>query len=306
MDGMGGGRVILAGGAGLVGRRLARALLAAGTPVTVLSRRPEGADLPPGAEARPWEALPELLAGARGVVNLAGEGIADRRWNPERKRVLLESRTGPTARIVAALAAAPRRPEVLVNASAIGFYGHRPGLACDETTGAGEGFFPEVCSAWEAAADPARDLGVRVVKLRIGVVLAREGGALPKMALPVRLFLGAPLGGGGQPFPWIHMDDLVGLILACLADPAWEGPVNGTAPGSVSQGDLLRALGRRLHRPILPVPGFLTAAAVRLLLGELAGPMLLEGTTVLPAKALARGFAFRFPTVESALEELYP
>lgn len=303
---MDGKRVILAGGNGLVGRRLARALLDSGARVAVLTRSPQHADLPPGVTAHAWEDLGGLLPEAAAVVNLAGEGIADRRWTAERKRLLRSSRTGATERIVAALQACPARPGVLLNASAIGYYGFRPGLACDEATAAGEGFFPEVCTAWEAAADGAAGLGLQVVKLRIGVVLAREGGALPKMALPVKLFLGAPIGGGQQAFSWIHAADLVALMLACLQQPAWEGAVNATAPHPVSQGEFMRQLGRRLHRPILPVPAWLTRAAVRLAAGELAGPMLLEGTEVLPRKALALGFRFRFPTLHEALEDLCP
>lgn len=303
---MNGKRVILAGGNGLVGRRLARALLERGARVAVLTRAPQRAVLPAGATAHPWEDLGGLLQDAAAVVNLAGEGIADRRWTPERKRLLLTSRTGATERIVAALQASPARPEVLLNASAIGYYGFQPGLACDEASAAGAGFFPEVCTAWEAAADRATGLGLRVAKLRIGVVLAREGGALPKMALPVKLFLGAPLGGGLQAFSWIHLEDLVGLMLACLQEPTWEGAVNATAPHPVSQAEFMRELGRRLRRPILPVPAWLTRAAVRLAVGELAGPMLLEGTEVLPRKALALGFRFRFPTVHEALEDLCP
>jgi uncharacterized protein (TIGR01777 family) len=300
-----GKRVILAGGTGLVGRALTTALLAAGARVEVLTRSPGRVVLPAGAEGHPWEELAGLLADAAAVVNLAGEGIADRRWSPDRKRLLCESRTGPTARIVAAIAASRSRPEVLVNASAIGFYGNRPGSPCDEVCAAGEGFFPELCKAWEAAADPVQDLGVRLVKLRIGVVLAREGGALPKMALPVRLLLGAPLGNGHQAISWIHIADLVGLLLAALGDPGYTGPVNATAPNSISQATFLRALGKRLHRPIFPLPGFLTATAVKVLVGEMAGPMLLEGAEVLPRKALDRGFQFRFPTIDRALEDLF-
>ncbi len=303
---MEGTRVILAGGSGLVGRRLASALLDRGARVAVLSRSPRGAAVPDGASVHGWEDLPGLLEGGAAVVNLAGEGIADRRWTPDRKRILLTSRTGATERIVDALKRVPTRPGVLVNASAIGFYGFRPGLQCDESTPAGEGFFPEVCTAWEAAAEGAAALGVRVVRLRIGVVLAREGGALPKMALPVRLFAGAALGGGAQAFSWIHLDDLVDLLLACLQDPRWVGAVNATAPNPVSQSEFMHQLGRRLHRPILPVPARLTRAAVRLLAGEMAGPMLLEGTAVLPRKALDLGFRFRHPGIAGALEDLLP
>ena len=299
-------RVILIGGTGLVGRRLARALVETGVPIVVLSRSGGGSALPPGVEIRPWDALPALLGDASAVVNLAGAGIGDRRWSPERKRLLWQSRTTSTAGLVAAMAACPSRPPTLLNASAIGYYGDRPGVVCNEASARGDGFLPELCAAWEAEADRARDFGVRVVKLRIGVVLARDGGALPRMALPVRLCAGTAIGSGRQVLSWIHIADLVDLAIAALRDPDFDAPVNATAPGAVAQADFMRALGRRLHRPILPVPGWLTAATARLLAGELAGPLLLEGAEIRPAKALALGFRFRFPTLDSALEDLYP
>lgn len=303
MERLNGRRVVLAGGTGLVGRRLTTALLGAGARVAVLSRTP-GTITQAGAESHSWEALPALAQEAAAVVNLAGEGIGDRRWTADRKRVLRESRILTTTRIAAALSAAPSPPGVWVNASAIGYYGHRPDAPCDEDSPPGTGFLPDLCRAWEAAAGPIP--GVRVVKLRLGIVLAREGGALPRMALPVNFFAGAALGSGAQGFSWIHIEDLADLIMATLLNPAYEGPVNATAPFPVSQQAFMRALGKRLHRPILPVPAFLTAAAVKLLLGEMAEAMLLEGAKVLPKKALAQGFSFRFPTVDQALADLYP
>lgn len=303
MERLNGRLVVLAGGTGLVGRRLTTALLGAGARVAVLSRTPRTITQA-GAEGHPWEALPALVQEAAAVVNLAGEGIGDRRWTAARKRVLRESRILTTTRIAAALSAAPSPPKAWVNASAVGFYGHRPEAPCDEDSPPGTGFLPDLCRAWEAAAGPIP--GVRVVKLRLGIVLAREGGALPRMALPVNGFAGAALGSGAQGFSWIHIQDLADLILAVLLNPAYEGPVNATAPFPVSQQAFMRALGKRLHRPILPVPAFLTAAAVKLLLGEMAEAMLLEGAEVLPKKALAQGFSFRFPTVEQALADLYP
>lgn len=274
--------------------------------MVVLSRSSGGSALPPGLDVRPWDELPFLMADASAVVNLAGAGIGDRRWTPQRKHLLRQSRTATTARLVAAMAACPTRPDAFLSASAIGYYGNRPGGVCDEGSAPGEGFLPELCADWEAEADRALELGVRVVKLRIGVVLAGEGGALPRMALPVRLCAGAAFGDGRQILSWIHIADLVDLVRAALRDPGYAGPVNATAPGAVAQAEFMRALGRRLHRPILPVSGALTAAAARLLVGELAGPLLLEGAEVRPAKALERGFRFRFPTLDSALEDLFP
>jgi hypothetical protein len=297
-------RVVIAGGTGLVGRLLVKRLLEQCLKVQVLSRNPQWAQLPPGAEARPWKDLPELLEGSLAVINLAGEGIADRRWNRTRKNLLLESRVTPTRTIVRTLRQTAHPPSVLVNASAIGFYGALGEAAVDEGQAPGNDFLAQVCQAWEAEADGAKRAGLRVVKLRIGPVLAREGGALPKLALPVRLFAGCALGSGRQGFSWIHIEDLVQLILECLRNPAFEGPINATAPHPCSNAAFTRLLARHLQRPVWPVPGFLTRGPLRLLMGEMAEPMLLGGAFVLPKKALDLGFAFRFPDAAQALKDL--
>jgi uncharacterized protein (TIGR01777 family) len=177
------------------------------------------------------------------------------------------------------------------------------GRVVTEDQPTGKGFLARVCRAWEAAADGAPP-GVRVVKLRLGVVLAREGGALPRMALPVRLFQGAKLGHGQQGLSWIHVEDAVAMILAALRDPAWAGPVNATAPGPVTNETFTRALCRVLRRPMVPVPAFATRAALGLLLGEMAEEMLLAGVFAYPRRAEDRGFSFRFPEVEAALADL--
>jgi uncharacterized protein len=287
--------VVLAGGSGLVGRHLAAALRGMGTRVTVLSRAAG-----PGTQG--WDDLPEALAGADAVINLCGAGIADRRWSAPRKRVLLDSRVGPTERLVRAMGASG----VLVNASAVGFYGNLGDQPADEAQAPGQGFLAELCQRWEAAADVAAAQGVRVVKLRLGVVLARDGGALAKMALPVRLFLGTPLGHGRQGLSWIHVEDLVRLAVEASANPAYAGPVNAVAPWPVSNAAFTRALARRLKRPILPVPAWITRMALGALLGEMGEAMLLEGAYVVPGQAERLGFAFRFARVEDALADLLP
>jgi hypothetical protein len=292
-------RVVLAGGTGLVGRHLSEALLEQGVQVAILSRRPEGT--PHGAS---WDALPGILEGADAVINLAGEGIADRRWTPARKEAILRSRVEATSRLVAALGALPSPRPALINASAVGIYGPMDGRPVDESRPAGKGFLAKVCRQWEAAADGAEPLGVRVVKLRLGVVLARDGGALSKMALPVKLLLGAKLGHGQQGLSWIHVDDLVALILEAASNEAYRGAVNATAPGPLTNESFTRALGRRLHRPIFPVPAFLTRTALGVLTGEMGREMLLEGAFVYPRKAEALGFRFAFPGVEEALADL--
>ena len=297
-------RVVVAGGTGLVGRRLVRALTEQGTQVSVLSRNPERLELPAGAAAQRWERLANLMDGADAVINLAGEGIADQRWSPARKTAILRSRTEATARLVAAMDACTHLPSALVNASAIGYYIPRNELPVDERATAGSGFLTEVCRAWEAEATAESAAGVRVAILRIGVVLAREGGALPKMAHPVRWFAGCKLGTGRQGLSWIHVDDLVAMFIEAARNPAWQGVFNATAPEPLSNEAFTRRIAQRLHRPLLPVPGFLTTAATKLLLGEMAEALLLQGAFVLPAHAQSLGFQFRFPAAETALEDL--
>ena len=296
--------VVVAGGTGLVGGHLVPALLQAGHGVTLLTRAPGRTPLPAGARSASWEDLPGLLEGAGAVVNLCGESIAQGRWSPARKRAILASRLDATARLVQAMAALPQPPQVLVNASAVGYYGPMDGRPVDEAQGPGRGFLADVCRQWEAQADGASALGVRVVKLRLGVVLAREGGALPRLAFPVRIYQGAKLGHGQQGLSWIHIDDLVRLILEAIGNPAYRGPVNATAPMPASNETFTRAVARQLKRPLLPVPGALTRAAVRLLLGQMAQEMLLDGAFVYPRQAERLGFQFRFPGAAEALADL--
>ncbi|HEY3400290.1 MAG TPA: TIGR01777 family oxidoreductase [Geothrix sp.] len=299
-------QVVVAGGTGLVGRALVRALLDQGSPVTVLTRKaqPSNLNLPAGATAHDWSDLPAVLEGVDAVFNLAGEGIADRRWSTARKAAILDSRVQSTARLVAAMRTCAKPPAALVNASAVGFYGSRDQTPIDEAADSGLGFLSEVCRAWEREALAAAPMGIRVARIRIGVVLAREGGALRKMALPVKAYAGCKLGSGRQGLSWIHVDDLVAMLLEAARNPAWEGPFNATAPAPLSNEAFTRLLAQRLHRPLLPVPGFLTTAALKVLLGEMAEALLLQGALVIPARAQALGFRFRFPTAASALEDL--
>lgn len=297
-------RVVVAGGTGLVGRSLVRSLLDQGVRVQVLSRSPHTLHVPAGASAHGWEDLGRLLEGADAVINLAGEGIADGRWTTSRKAALLRSRVDTTTRLVQAMGQCAQPPKALVNASAIGFYIPQGDLAVDERAPAGSGFLAKVCQAWEKAATAATAFGVRVALIRIGVVLASDGGALPKMALPVRWFQGCKLGAGTQGLSWIHIEDLVGMLMTAAAKPAWQGVFNATAPQPLSNEAFTRVLAGHLHRPLLPVPGFLTAFATKLLLGEMAEALLLQGAFVLPARALELGFRFRFLTAEAALADL--
>jgi uncharacterized protein (TIGR01777 family) len=300
-------RVFLVSGAtGLVGRRLVAGLLGDGAVVRALSRDPRAARdaLDPRIRLLGWNGArvpPDAVDGAEAVVHLAGEPIFRGRLSATRRRRIRTSRVDSTrslVKVIGALSPAAR-PEVLVCASAVGFYGDRGDEPLEEDAAPGRGFLAEVCRDWEAAALGAEQHGVRAVALRIGVVLAREGGALALMARPFRLGLGGRLGSGRQWFPWIHADDLVALIRAVARDAAFRGPLNAVAPEPVRNIDLTRALARRLHRPALfPAPAF----ALRAALGELADE-LLGSRRVLPRRALEAGFAFRHAALDGALEE---
>lgn len=296
-------RAVIAGGTGLIGQRLAAELLRRGTAVTILTRDPAGAKIPEGADSRTYAELPSALEGADAVFNLAGASIAGKRWTEAYKRELVDSRVDTTARLVEAMKACAVKPKVLVNASAIGWYGPRGPEPIDEQAGQGPTFLASLCGEWEAAADEAAALGLRVVKLRTGVVLAKEGGALPRMAFPVKIFQGAKLGRGDQGFSWIHIEDLVQMYLAAAQDGSWSGGINATAPQPVSNEAFTKLLGKRLRRPILPVPGFVTAAALKLLVGGMSVE-LLEGAYILPKRAESLRFPFRFPDAASALADL--
>jgi len=295
--------VLVAGGSGLVGTRLCQELQRAGYEVSILSRR-EGTS-PEGIPFVLWSSLNQVIPSAYAVINLAGEGIADKRWSPKRKNAILSSRTDTTTRLVEAYReAGDRRPRILVNASAIGIYGPHDGRPIDEKSSIGEGFLADVCRDWEAAADPVTQLGVRLSKVRIGIVLSRKGGALPKMSLPVRFFQGAKLGDGQQGFSWIHIDDLVSILIHCVENDQYQGVLNATSPFPTTNETFTRLLGKQLRRPILPVPAFVTRFALNLLMGEMAEAMLLKGAFVYPKALQGLGFKFKFERPEGALKDL--
>lgn len=294
--------VLITGATGLIGRRLVAALVGAGHEVTVLTRaRANAAALP--APIRIVTALDQLPDDARidAVVNLAGEPIAEGLWTPTKRRRIIDSRVETTQAVVALIARLRRRPKVLVNGSAIGWYGLRGDETLDETADGRDCFSRTVCVEWEAVAQQAQALGVRVVRLRIGLVLAVEGGALSRMLTPFEFGLGGPFGAGRHWMSWIHLDDLVRLIAHAVATPSLAGAVNGTAPEPVRNLAFARALGRALHRPaVLPAP----AAPLRLALGAFADELLLEGQSVVPTAALASGFRFIHPTLDAALADI--
>ncbi|MGC8762962.1 MAG: TIGR01777 family oxidoreductase [Acidobacteriota bacterium] len=290
-------RVAVTGASGLVGSALVPFLTTGGHWVLRLGRRPRREEGEGLFDPAAGKLEGDRLEGFDAVVHLAGENIAAGRWTPERKEAIRRSRVEGTAILARTLASLRRPPGVLVCASAVGFYGHRPEGEVTEDWGAGEGFLAEVCKEWEAAAEPARKAGIRVVHLRTGVVLSRRGGALARMLPAFRAGAGGPVGSGRQGFPWIALDDLVGLIHFLLFEEV-RGPVNAVAPEAVSQARFARVLGRVLRRPaFLPLP----APAVRLLFGEMGQALLLEGASVRPVRAEAAGFAFQWPSLEEAL-----
>jgi hypothetical protein len=297
--------VVVTGGTGFVGRRLVRALIERGEHPVVLSRRAADPRVPAGATcvawtpeaAGPWGAS---IDGARAVVHLAGEPVVGR-WTAEKKEKIRASRVRSTTEVVAAIRRAKVPPSVLVCASAVGFYGHRDASdEIDESALPGHDFLAGVVQDWESAAEEATALGVRVVRLRIGIVLGDEGGALSQMLTPFRMFAGGPLGNGRQVLSWIHADDVVGLVLLSLDDERARGAMNATAPAPVDMNELSRALGRRLSRPsVFRVPEF----ALRGLFGEGADP-LLTGQRALPRAAERLGYQFRWMSLDAALADL--
>jgi len=301
-------KVVLAGGTGFIGSALIEALLERGDKVILLTRNLHAAQLRWDAkvDARLWNARdpgPWIMAvnGADALINLAGESVAGARWTPERKLALIKSRIDSTRDVVAAISAASERPVVLVNASAVGYYGAEPEGECGEDAPQGSDFLAALCGQWEREARAAEKLEVRVVMARFGVVLGKEGGALAKMLPPFKLGVGGPLGSGRQPFPWIHSDDAVGAILFAIDDAKLSGPVNVAAPGAKTNAEFTKALGRALHRPaFLPAPAF----ALRLALGEMSS-LLLGGQNAPPKKLLERGYKFRHPALDGALASLF-
>jgi uncharacterized protein (TIGR01777 family) len=282
----------MTGATGRLGTLIARALEDRGDDVTVLSRSADkGVAWDPAAGPAPAEAL----SGRDVVVHLAGEDIAQR-WNDAALERIRRSREQGTRNLVAGIAAADPRPRALVSASAVGYYGNRHD-PIDEDAPPGDDVLASICVAWEREAENATDLGLRVARIRTGVVLDRHGGALQKMLPPFRLGVGGPVAGGRQPIPWIHVDDVVGLYLAAIDDERYSGPINATAPTPVSNRELSKALGKALHRPaITPVP----AAAIRLLYGGMA-KLVIDGQRALPRRALELGYQFRHPDLDEAL-----
>ncbi|MGK7873102.1 MAG: TIGR01777 family oxidoreductase [Xenococcaceae cyanobacterium] len=304
-------KVAITGATGFVGSRLVEKLKAEGHQILVFTRNQERAKRIFPASAFPnlevvaylptssgdWQ---QAIAGCDAVVNLAGKPIAEERWTPKRKKEILESRQLGTRKIVEAIAQASSKPNVLINASAIGYYGTSETATFDETSSPGNDFLAQVCKAWEAEAQKVKEAGVRLVIFRFGVVLGKGGGALAKMIVPFQLFAGGSIGSGRQWFSWIHRDDLVNLMVEALKRPDLEGTFNATAPNPVRMTELCQTLGEVMNRPSwLPVPGF----ALEILLGD-GAKVVLEGQQVLPKQTQSMGFQYQYPTLKPALTEI--
>ncbi|WP_310412445.1 TIGR01777 family oxidoreductase [Chamaesiphon sp. OTE_8_metabat_110] len=296
-------KIAIAGATGFVGSRLVEQLQAQGHEVVIFTRSPQQASNRFGRaqivgysplQSGAWQ---ESISGCDAVVNLAGEPIAEKRWTPDHKRTILESRQIGTQKIVEAISQSSVKPSVLINASAIGYYGTSETSKFDETSPAGKDFLAEVCTAWETAAQAVTNTGTRLVILRMGIVLGENGGVLGKMLAPFSAFVGGPIGSGKQWFSWVHRDDVVKLIIQAITDPQMQGVYNATAPNPVTMEVFSQTLGSVMNRPSwLPVPNF----ALEALLGE-GAIVVLQGQQVVPTHTLAQGFDFQYSTIKPAL-----
>jgi uncharacterized protein (TIGR01777 family) len=299
-------KVLVTGASGFIGSALCDSLLARGDSVVALSRDPERArSSNPGVAWHAWEPTLERPAASAfesvdAVVNLLGEKI-NQRWTDESKQRIFESRRTGTHNLVGTIAALEKKPRVLVNQAAIGYYGDRGEAMVDESSPPGEGFDSEVVQAWEAAAREVEPSGVRLVIVRSGHVLDAGDGLLAQLLTPFRLGVGGPLAGGGQYMSWIHIDDEVGILLWAIDNEKVRGVVNATAPNPVTNRELSRALGRALNRPaVMPVPGIV----LDLKFGSEFGHVLRGGQRVLPRRPLDLGYEFRFSDIDTALASL--
>ncbi len=303
-------RVIITGGSGLIGRALTDSLAQDGHEVIILSRTPERVqNLPANARAVGWDGKTaqgwgHLASGAKAIVNLAGENLAGEgffptRWTEERKQRIRASRVNPGNAVLEAIDAVEERPEVLVQSSAVGYYGPLGDEKVDEGSQAGNDFLANYCQEWEETTQAAEEIGVRRVVIRSGVVLSTESGALPRMMLPFKLFAGGPFGNGRQYISWVHLDDEVAAIRFLIENKQARGAFNLTAPNPSTNAEFGKTLGKVMHRPYyMPVPGF----ALRAMFGEVT-TVVLDGQRVIPTRLQEMGFEFQFPNLEPALRD---
>lgn len=300
-------RIIITGGTGLIGRQLTQALLAAGYEVVILTRDAQAArDVPAAARVKQWdgataEGWGELADGAYGIVNLAGAGIADGRWSSARKQTIRQSRINAGKAVMAAIESAATKPSVLIQASAVGYYGAETGDdVLNEDHAPGSDFLAKVCFDWELATAAAPRAGVRRAVIRTGIVLSNEGGAFPKLVMPFNFFAGGPLGDGKQWMPWIHWEDEIRAIQFLLENPQAAGAFNLCAPNPVRNAEMARTIGDIKGRPsFMPAPGF----AMKTVFGEMS-TVLLDGQRAAPQHLQQLGFAFKYATLAAAIRDL--
>jgi uncharacterized protein (TIGR01777 family) len=298
-------RVLITGGTGLIGQPLAAALVNEGYEVIVLTRNPQQHPMPPNVQLEKWDGITttgwgRLADGAEGIINLAGEGIADGRWSKERKQRILNSRVAVGKAVIGAIRQATRKPKVLVQASGVDYYGARNDEVLIESASPGSTFLARVCFDWEASTAAATDMGLRRPVLRTSVVLSNDGGAFPKMVLPFHFFAGGPLGNGKQWLPWIHIEDQVRAILFLLRHDNASGPFNLAAPDPITNKKFSQLVGKAMGRPaLLPAP----AIALKAVLGEMSA-LLLDSRRAVPQRLLEYGFTFKYDTAEAAIENL--
>jgi uncharacterized protein (TIGR01777 family) len=298
-------RVIVTGGSGLIGRVLVDSLAKDGHEVIVLSRNPDAIkNLPGGARAEKWDGKTaqdwgKLVNGAEVIVNLAGATISER-WSDAQKKLIRESRVNAGKAIVEAVKAAEKKPRVMIQSSAVGYYGPRGAEEITEESSAGNDFLANVCKDWESSTAELESLSVRRVIIRTGVVLDKHGGALPRMVMPVKMFVGGPLGSGKQYFPWIHLQDEVAAIRWLIDNSNARGVYNLSAPRPLTNKEFTQAIGKVLGRPtFMPVPAF----AMRTMFGEMS-TLLLDGQREMPMRLVKDGFKFKFTDAEAALRDV--
>lgn len=294
-------RILITGGTGFIGHVLCRELLARDYELTVFSRQPPETVKSSCGRVEAVSDLQQLRShpGYDAVINLAGEGIADKRWSETRKQELRDSRIGVTETLVEVIRSWERAPEVLVSGSAVGFYGDQGDATVTEDTSPNDEFTHRLCRDWENAAKPLADDGVRVCFSRTGVVAGPGGGFLERMILPFKLGLGGRLGSGTQYMPWIHRDDVVGALIWMMENPNASGPFNVVSPNPATNAEFTRTLGKVLHRPTLfPAP----APVLKVALGEMAR-LLLTGQRAIPERLTQEKFEFRYPELEQALSQ---
>jgi uncharacterized protein (TIGR01777 family) len=299
-------RIIITGGTGLIGRQLAASLQQDKHEVIVLSRNPDRpTDLPAGVRVAGWDGRSaagwgQWADGAGAIVNLAGAGIADSRWSEQRKHEIVASRVDAGKAVVEAVQAAATKPAVVIQSSAVGYYGSRGGELLTEESQPGNDFLANVCIDWEKSSEAVEALGVRRAVIRTGIVLSAEGGALPKMLLPFKFFAGGKIGSGQQHFPWIHMADQVNAIRFLIDNPQASGPFNLAAPNPPTNATFVKAVGEAMGRPAaMPAPSF----ALKTAFGEMS-TVLLDGQRAEPQHLLALGYRFRFTDLVAALKDV--